>query len=111
MDSVVPQAYLLSRNAPPGTVRSALAAFCITPLSCVLISDMRDYALASQFSGLVLKVASGVEAVEFALCAFPKTQMPSLIIAEHPEPSTVTAIRSDGSLERLDWRILDSTVN
>jgi hypothetical protein len=106
--AIVPRAYILSRDAQPGLVQTALAAFSITPLSCVIISNPMDYALAHEFGGLVLKMCDEFESIDFALSSFEETQMPSLIIGSR---AGITAIYGDGRVEDLPWQAVDSMPN
>lgn len=95
-----PKVYVISRNSPPALIRFAVAAFTITPLSCVLISDSEDGAMASEFGGLILKMASLKEAVEFGLSSFMETQMPTLIIGA---TEGISAAYSVEHWEKLPW--------
>ena len=104
----VPKAYILSRSAGPGLVQTALAAFSITPLSCVIISDMKDRLLAMEFGELIVRTRNEVESVDFALDSFKETQMPSLVIGSR---NGITAIHDDGRVEDLPWQALDSHPN
>ena len=106
--AVVPRAYLLSRDAAPGLVETALAAFSITPLSCVIISDMKDRPLAMKFGELIVRAINELESIDFALESFPETQMPSLIIVSRPG---ITAIHDDGRVEDLPWQAQSSMPN
>lgn len=101
----VPRAYLLSRCASPGLVQTALAAFSITPLSCVIISDTKDHPLAMEFGELIVKTHNETESIDFALGSFEETQMPSLVISSR---SGITAIHDDGRVEDLPWQAQSS---
>lgn len=104
----VPKAYILSRSAGPGLVQTALAAFSITPLSCVIISDMKDQLMAMEFGELIVKTSNEKEAVDFAIESFTETQKPSLVIGSR---SGISAIHDDGRVEEMNWQVLDSTIN
>jgi hypothetical protein len=101
----VPRAYILSRAAGPGLVQTALAAFSITPLSCVIIFDSKDHRLAMEFGELILRTHNEVEAVDFAIESFKVTNMPSLVIGSR---DGITAIYDDGRVEDLLWQTADS---
>lgn len=108
MDGViVPSAYVISRSASPGLVQTALAAFSITPLSCVIISDMKDRVLAMEFGELIISTVNEAHSIEFAMSSFEKTNMPSLVIGSR---SGITAIYEDGRVEDLPWTA-NSTIN
>lgn len=106
--AIVPRAYMLSREATTGLVETAIAAFTITPLSCVLISDMKDFPLAYGFHELVVRTPSEIDSVDFALTSFDETHMPSLVIGSRPG---MTAIYEDGRVENLPWQAQGSTPN
>lgn len=106
--AIVPRVYLLCRDAKPGLVETALAAFSITPLSCVFISDMKDHRLALEFGQLIVRTESEQASLDFALESFDKTRMPSLVIVTKPG---ITAIYEDGQVEDLPWQAVDSTPN
>lgn len=109
MDGVrVPITYVISREAKPGLVETALAAFSITPLSCVIISNMKDYPLAQSFGTLILRTESQDTSIGFSKESFAQTQMPSLVIAGRPG---ISAIYEDGSVEDLPWQALDLLPN
>jgi hypothetical protein len=99
--AIVPRAYVLSRNAEPGLVQTALAAFSITPLSCVIISSMKDHPLAREFGALIVMTNNETQSVDFALESFDKTQMPSLVIGSR---AGITAIYDGGRVEDLPWQ-------
>jgi hypothetical protein len=82
-------------------VQVALAAFSITPLSCVIISDMKDQPLAMEFGELIVKTCNETESVDFAIESFTETRMPSLVIGSR---SGITAIHDDGRVEDLPWQ-------
>lgn len=105
---VAPRAYLISRKATPGLVQTALAAFSITPLSCVIISTMNDYPLAQQFGALILRTESDNTSLEFAMETFEQTEMPSLVISAR---EGIAAIHKDGRLENLPWQDQSSMLN
>ena len=105
---IVPRAYVMSRSASPGLVQTAIAAFSITPLSCVMISDMKDISLAMQFDSLILRTDSECESMELAMDSFCETNMPSLIIGETPG---IKAIHGDGSVEDLPWQAQNLLLN
>lgn len=110
---IVPRAYILSRAAGPGLVQTALAAFSITPLSCVVIFDMKDLKLAMEFceTERIVKTANETEAIDFAMGSFIGTQMligtnmPSLVIGTR---DGITAIYEDGRVEDLPWQAQSS---
>jgi hypothetical protein len=106
--ATVPRAYMLSREATAGLVETALAAFTITPLSCVLISDMKDFPLAHEFHELVVRTPSEMDSVDFALTSFDETHMPALVIGTRPG---MTAVYTDGHVENLLWQAADSIPN
>lgn len=95
----------MSRAAGPGLVQTALAAFSITPLSCVVISSTKDHRLAMEFGELVVQTNSEADAVNFALESFAETQMPSLVIGSR---AGITALHDDGRVEDLPWQTADS---
>lgn len=101
----VPRVYLLSRHAGPELVETALAAFSITPLACVIISDMKDHVLALHFGALIIRTNNEAESINFALDSFEETQMPSLVIGSR---RGVTAIHEDGRVEDLLWQAQSS---
>lgn len=102
---IVPKAYILSRAASPGLVQTALAAFAITPLSCVIIFQMSDHRLAREFGELIIQTHNEIEAVDFAIESFKGTNMPGLVIGSR---DGITAIYEDGRVEDLLWRTADS---
>lgn len=101
MDGViVPQAYVISRTASAGLVQTAIAAFSITPLSCVIISTMTDYPLAQAFDTLIIRTDSEPGSLAFAIESFTQTEMPSLVIGSR---DGISAIHADGIVEDLPW--------
>lgn len=105
---LVPRAYILSRSANTGLVQTALAAFSITPLSCVIISNMKDHRLAREFGELIVRTRDEFHSMEFAIESFVETKMPCLIIGSRPG---ITAIHEDGSVEDLPWQAADLMPN
>lgn len=104
----VPRAYILPRGASADVVQSAMLGLSITPICCAIIFDMKDSALAHEFSSLVVRTPTEVAAIEFCFMVFDQTQMPSLVIAESP---TIMALHEDGRLEEMKWPVPDSTLN
>lgn len=105
---IAPRAYLLSRMASAGLVQTALAAFSITPLSCVIIFDLKDQRLANEFGELVVMTDSETHAVDCAIEIFKETQMPSLVIGSKPG---IIAIHEDGTVEVLPWQDQNFCIN
>lgn len=106
--AIAPRAYILSRTAGPGLVQTALAAFSITPLSCVIISDMKDHPLAREFGVLIVRTRDEEQSVDFAIESFDNTKMPCLVIGSR---SGITAINEDESVETLPWQDLNFPIN
>ncbi len=105
----IPKAYILSRTAGPGLVQTAIAAFSITPLSCVIISEMKDHRLAMEFGELIVQTHNEADAVSFALESFANTHMPSLVIVKNMRGTFgIAALYEDGHLEDLPWQTADS---
>lgn len=98
---LAPSVYVMSRKATEGLIETALAAFSITPLSCVIISDMKDYHMARKFGDLVLRVKDEDDSILFAVQSFEETNMPSLVIGSR---IGICAIYSNGRTEDLPWQ-------
>jgi hypothetical protein len=105
---IVPRVYVISRAATEGLVQTALAAFSITPLSCVVISDMKDYPMARNFDALILRTSDEDTSLIFARESFEQTNMPSLVIGSSPG---ISAINEDGTMEALPWPDRSSMLN
>jgi hypothetical protein len=74
-----PTVYLISKRLTPDQVEAVKATLLITPLSCVVICDPRDAALAHNFSDTVSNL-----------------KQPIALVADFDEP--LTALDETGSL-------------